>query len=67
MIAAEAFMSDPKQVYQAFAIEEAELAFASFKEEWGEAYPIPYGGGRRTGPIACPNLRRQATATREGL
>jgi putative transposase len=41
MIAAEAFMSDPKQVYQAFAIEDAELAFASFKEKWGEAYPIP--------------------------
>jgi putative transposase len=34
-------MSDLKQVYQAFTIEEAELAFASFKEEWGEAYPIP--------------------------
>jgi putative transposase len=36
-----ALMSDLKQVYQALTIEEAELAFASFKEKWGEVYPIP--------------------------
>jgi len=37
----QAFMNDLKHVYQALTIEEAELAFASFKEKWGEAYPIP--------------------------
>lgn len=37
----QAFVNDLKHVYQALTIEEAELAFASFKEKWGEAYPIP--------------------------
>jgi len=33
-------MKDLKQVYQALTLEEAELAFEGFKEEWGKKYPI---------------------------
>jgi transposase-like protein len=36
-----AFMIDLKQVYQALTIKQAELAFDSLKQKWGEAYPIP--------------------------
>ncbi len=36
-----AFMIDLKQVYQALTIKQAELAFDSLKQKWGEGYPIP--------------------------
>jgi putative transposase len=35
-----AVMSDLKQVYQALTLEEAELAFETFKEKWGKKHPI---------------------------
>jgi len=34
------FMADLKQVYQALTLEEAELAFEIFKENWGKRHPI---------------------------
>jgi len=34
------FMVDLKKIYQALTIEEAELAFVSFKEKWGKRHPI---------------------------
>ena len=33
-------MADLKQVYQALTLEEAELAFEIFKENWGKKHPI---------------------------
>ena len=33
-------MADLKQVYKALTLEEAELAFESFKEKWGKKHPI---------------------------
>lgn len=33
-------IADLKQVYQALTLEEAELAFAEFKEKWGKRHPI---------------------------
>jgi transposase-like protein len=33
-------MADLKKVYQALTIEEAELAFKTFKEKWGKRHPI---------------------------
>ena len=33
-------MADLKQVYQALTLEEAELAFEIFKENWGKRHPI---------------------------
>lgn len=33
-------MADLKQVYQALTLEEAELAFEMFKENWGKKHPI---------------------------
>lgn len=33
-------MVDLKKVYQALTIEEAEMAFETFKEKWGKKYPI---------------------------
>jgi len=33
-------MADLKQVYQALTLEEAEVAFEIFKENWGKKYPI---------------------------
>jgi transposase-like protein len=35
-----ALMSDLKKVYQALTIEEAETAFAAFREKWGKKHPI---------------------------
>lgn len=33
-------MKDLKSVYQALTIEESELAFGTFKDEWGKKYPM---------------------------
>ena len=33
-------VSDLKKVYQALTLEEAELAFEEFKQEWGKKYPV---------------------------
>jgi len=33
-------MADLKKVYQALTLEEAEAAFAAFKEKWGQKHPI---------------------------
>lgn len=33
-------MADLKKVYQALTLEEAEMAFAAFKEKWGKKHPI---------------------------
>ena len=35
-----AIMADLKAVYQALTLEEAETAFAAFKEKWGKKHPI---------------------------
>lgn len=35
-----AVMADLKQVYQALTLEEAELAFESLKDKWGQKYPL---------------------------
>jgi putative transposase len=35
-----AVMVDLKKVYQALTLEEAEMAFAAFKEKWGKKYPV---------------------------
>lgn len=35
-----AIMTDLKAVYQALTLEEAETAFAAFKEKWGKKHPI---------------------------
>jgi putative transposase len=35
-----AVLADLKKVYQALTLEEAEAAFASFKEKWGKKHPI---------------------------
>ena len=35
-----AIMTDLKTVYQALTLEEAEMAFATFKEKWGKKHPI---------------------------
>lgn len=35
-----AVIADLKQVYQALTLEEAEVAFRSFKEKWGKKHPI---------------------------
>ncbi len=44
-----AVMADLKRVYQALTLEEAELAFADFKETWGKKYPIVIDHGKKIG------------------